>query len=35
MGGGLYMVMSLRTYLLDKVIGKAQADRLRAKFKLS
>ncbi|MGR9668173.1 putative polysaccharide biosynthesis protein [Streptococcus pneumoniae] len=34
MGGGLYMVMSLRTYLLDKVIGKAQADRLRAKFKL-
>lgn len=35
MGGGLYMVMSLRTYLLDKVIGKAQADRLRAKCKLS
>ena len=33
MGGGVYGVMSLRTHLLDKVIGKAQADRLRAKIK--
>jgi len=35
MGGGVYGVMSLRTRLLDKVIGKAQADRLRAKLKIS
>ena len=35
MGGGVYGVMSLRTRLLDKVIGKVQADRLRVKFKLS
>ena len=35
MGGGAYGIMSLRTRLLDKVIGKAQADRLRAKLKIS
>ena len=35
MGGGVYGVMSLRTHLLDKVIGKAQADRLRIKLKLT
>ena len=35
MGGGVYGVMSLRTHLLDKVIGKAQADRLRIKLKIS
>ena len=35
MGGGVYGVMSLRTRLLDKVIGKAQADRLRIKLKLT
>ena len=35
LGGGLYGLMSLRTRLLDKIIGKVQADRLRAKFKLS
>ena len=35
MGGGVYGIMSLRTRLLDKVIGKAQADRLRAKFRIS
>ena len=35
MGGGVYGVMSLRTRLLDKVIGKAQADRLRAKLRIS
>ena len=35
MGGGVYGVMSLRTHLLDKVIGKAQADRLRAKLRIS
>ena len=35
MGGGVYGVMSLRTHLLDKVIGKTQADRLRIKLKLT
>ena len=35
MGGGVYGVMSLRTRLLDKVIGKAQADHLRAKLRIS
>lgn len=35
MGGGVYGIMSLRTRLLDKVIGKAQADRLRIKLKLT
>ena len=35
MGGGAYGIMSLRTRLLDKVIGKAQADRLRIKLKLT
>ena len=35
LGGGLYGLMSLVTHLLDKIIGKAQADRLRAKFKRS
>lgn len=35
MGGGFYGAMSLRTHLLDKVIGKAQADRLRMKLKIS
>ena len=35
MGGGVYGFLSLRTRLLDKVIGKAQADRLRAKLKIS
>ena len=35
LGGGLYMVMSLRTRLLDKVIGKAKADQLRARLKLT
>lgn len=35
MGGGVYGIMSLRTRLLDKVIGKAQADRLRTKLKLT
>ena len=35
MGGGVYGIMSLRTRLLDKVIGKAQADRLRIKLKIS
>ncbi|WP_049503377.1 putative polysaccharide biosynthesis protein [Streptococcus oralis] len=34
-GGGLYGFMSLYTRLLDKVIGQAQADRLRARLKLS
>ena len=34
-GGGLYGVMCLYTRLLDKVIGQAQADRLRARLKLS
>ena len=34
-GGGLYGVMSLYTRLLDKVIGPAKADRLRARLKLS
>lgn len=34
-GGGLYGVMSLYTRLLDKVIGKAKADQLRARLKLS
>ena len=35
MGGGVYGVMSLRTRLLDKVIGQAQANRLRAKLRIS
>jgi len=35
MGGAVYGIMSLRTRLLDKVIGKAQADRLRIKLKLT
>ena len=35
LGGSLYGVMSLRTHLLDRVIGKAQADRLRVKFRLT
>ena len=35
MGGGVYGIMSLRTRLLDKVIGKAQANRLRAKLRIS
>ena len=35
MGGGVYGIMSLRTRLLDKVIGKAQTDRLRIKLKLT
>ena len=34
-GGGLYGFMSLYTRLLDKVIGQAKADRLRARLKLS
>ena len=34
-GGGLYGVMSLYTRLLDKVIGRAKADQLRARLKLS
>ena len=34
-GGGLYGFMSLYTRLLDKVIGKAKADQLRARLKLS
>ena len=34
-GVGLYGVMSLYTRLLDKVIGKAKADQLRARLKLS
>ena len=34
-GGGLYGIMSLYTRLLDKVIGKAKADQLRARLKLS
>ena len=34
-GGGFYGVMSLYTRLLDKVIGKAKADQLRARLKLS
>ena len=35
MGGGVYGIMSLRTRLLDKVIGQAQANRLRAKLRIS
>ena len=35
MGGGVYGFLSLRTRLLDKVIGKAQANRLRAKLRIS
>ena len=35
LGGGLYGLMSLRTRLLDKIIGKAQADRLRTRLKIS
>ena len=35
LGGVLYGLMSLGTHLLDKVIGKPQADHLRAKFKRS
>ena len=34
-GGGLYGSMSLYTRLLDKVIGQAKADQLRARLKLS
>ncbi|WP_049530648.1 putative polysaccharide biosynthesis protein [Streptococcus pseudopneumoniae] len=34
-GGGLYGFMSLYTRLLDKVIGQAKADQLRARLKLS
>ena len=34
-GGGIYGFMSLYTRLLDKVIGKAKADQLRARLKLS
>ena len=34
-GGGFYGVMSLYTRLLDKVIGRAKADQLRARLKLS
>ena len=34
-GGGLYGIMSLYTRLLDKVIGKAKADQLRTRLKLS
>ena len=34
-GGGLYGAMSLYTRLLDKVIGQAKADQLRARLKLS
>lgn len=34
-GGGLYGAMSLYTRLLDKVIGKAKADQLRSRLKLS
>ena len=34
-GGGLYGIMSLYTRLLDKVIGQAKADQLRARLKLS
>ena len=34
-GGGLYGVMSLYTRLLDKVIGKAKADQLRTRLKIS
>jgi len=34
-GVGLYGAMSLYTRLLDKVIGKAKADQLRARLKLS
>ena len=34
-GGGLYGVMCLYTRLLDKVIGQAKADQLRARLKLS
>ena len=34
-GGGLYGAMSLYTRLLDKGIGKAKADQLRARLKLS
>ncbi|RSJ93372.1 putative polysaccharide biosynthesis protein [Streptococcus mitis] len=35
MGGGVYGFLSLRTRLLDKVIGKARANRLRAKLRIS
>ena len=35
MGGGVYGSLSLRTRLLDKVIGQAQADRLRVKLRIS
>ena len=35
LGGCLYGLMSLRTRLLDKIIGKAQADRLRTRLKIS
>ena len=34
-GGGLYGFMSLYTRLLDKVIGQAKANQLRARLKLS
>ena len=35
MGGIIYGIMSLRTHLLDKVIGKYRAERLRIKFRLT
>ena len=35
MGGIIYGIMSLRTHLLDKVIGKDRAERLRIKFRLT
>ena len=35
LGGGIYGLMSLRTRLLDKIIGKVQADRLRTRLKIS
>lgn len=34
-GGGVYGIMSLYTRLLDKVIGKAKADQLRTRLKIS
>ena len=34
-GGIIYGIMSLRTHLLDKVIGKDRAERLRIKFRLT
>ena len=35
MGGIIYGIMSLRTHLLDKVIGEYRAERLRIKFRLT